>query len=167
MKDRPVNREGAVVAHDQAAEVARPEVGALEDPGPFVAPQCPAILRCRPNAIFLVRADTQPLAQRIAVVRFVGDYPHRLLPGPAGAMTPPYPDGRERRFRESDFRGGGRVKVLSQRNPAAVDHHHPLRPLAPLGFSDSAAPFFAGAKLPSKNDSLHFNCWRSFNSLRN
>jgi hypothetical protein len=24
----------------------------------------------------------------------------------------------------------------------------------------------AGAKLPSKNDSLHFNCWRSFNSPR-
>jgi hypothetical protein len=40
------------------------------------------------------------------------------------------------------------VKVVSQRNTAAVDHH-PLRPLAPLGFSDSAAPFFAGAKLPS------------------
>jgi len=33
---------------------------------------------------------------------------------------------------------------------AAVDHHHPLRPLAPLGFSDSAAPFFAGAKLRPK-----------------
>jgi hypothetical protein len=40
------------------------------------------------------------------------------------------------------------VKVVSQRKTAAVDHHHPLRPLAPLGFSDSAAPFFAGAKLP-------------------
>src|SRR5208337_410253 len=59
------------------------------------------------------------------------------------------------------------VKVVSQRNTAAVDHHHPLRPLAPLGFSDSAAPFFAGAKLPSRNKSLELNCWRSFNSLRN
>src|SRR5271169_6144282 len=82
-------------------------------------------------------------------------------------MTPPYPDRRERRFRECDFPRGCRVKGVSQRNTAAVDHHHPLRPLAPLGFSDSAAPFFAGAKLPSRNDSLHFNCWRSFNSLRN
>ena len=82
-------------------------------------------------------------------------------------MTPPYPDRRQRRFRECDFPRGCRVKVVSQRKTAAVDHHHPLRPLAPLGFSDSAAPFFAGAKLPSKNDSLHFNCWRWFNSLRN
>jgi hypothetical protein len=66
-----------------------------------------------------------------------------------------------------DLRRGRRVKVVSQRNTLAVDHHHPLRPLAPLGFSDSTAPFFAGAKLPSRNDSLHCNCWRSFNSLKN
>src|SRR6202521_4690811 len=109
----------------------------------------------------------QAFAQRIAVIGFVGDYPHRLLPRSARVMTPPYPDRRERRFRERDFPRGRRVKVVSQRNTAAVDHHHPLRPLAPLGFSRPAPPFFAGAKLPSKNDSLHFNCWRSFNSLRN
>src|SRR6266478_5671365 len=173
MKERPVNCEGTVVAHDQASEVPQPRVGALDDPAPLVPPKRAAILRCRPNAISLVRTDQfdpalpQPLSQWIAVVRFVSDYPHRLLPRPAGVMTPPYPDRRERRFREPDFRRGCRVKELSQRKTAAVDHHHPLRPLAPLGFSDSAAPFFAGAKLPSRNDSLHFNCWRSFNSLRN
>src|SRR6266446_2133519 len=168
MKERPVNCEGTVVAHDQASEVPQPRVGALDDPAPFVPPKRAAILRCRPNAISLVRTDQfdpalpQPLSQWIAIVRFVSDYPHRLLPWPTGVMTPPYPDRRE-----PDFRRGCRVKVLSQRKTAAVDHHQPLRPLAPLGFSDSAAPFFAGAKLPSKNDSLHFNCWRSFNSLRN
>jgi hypothetical protein len=58
------------------------------------------------------------------------------------------------------------VKVVSQRNTLAVDHHHPLRPLTPLGFSNRTAPFFAGAKLPSMNDSLHSSCWRSFNSLK-
>jgi hypothetical protein len=58
------------------------------------------------------------------------------------------------------------VKVVSQRKTLAVDHHHPLRALAPLGFADSVAPFLAGAKLPSRNDSLHFNCWRSFSSPR-
>src|SRR6202166_2939970 len=82
-------------------------------------------------------------------------------------MTPPYPDRRERRFRERDFPRGCRTKVVSQRNTLAVDHHHPLRPLAPLGFSDSAAPFFAEAKLPSKKDSLQSSCPRSFNSLKN
>src|SRR5712691_8451353 len=98
---------------------------------------------------------------------FVGDHPQRFLPRTARAMPSAYADRPERRLREPDFRRGGRVKVVSQRNTLAVDHHHPLRPLAPLGFSDSVAPFFAGAKLPSRNDSLHFNCWRSFNSLRN
>jgi hypothetical protein len=59
------------------------------------------------------------------------------------------------------------VKVVSQRKTRAVDHHHPLRSLAPLGLADGGAPFLVGAKLPSRKDSLHFNCWRSFNSPRN
>jgi hypothetical protein len=44
--------------------------------------------------------------------------------------------------------------LASQRNTLAVDHHHPLRPLAPLGLSDGVAPFLAGAKLPSRKLSL-------------
>jgi hypothetical protein len=173
MKERAIDRERAIVAHHQTAKIPEPGVGAFDDPSSPVAPQRSAILRRGPDAILLVRADQfdpalpQALAQRIAVVCFVGDHPQRFLPWTTCVMTPPYADRGERRFREFDFRRGCRVKVLSQRKTAAVDHHHPLRPLAPLGFSDSAAPFFAEAKLPSRNDSLHFNCWRSFNSLRN
>src|SRR5579859_4068989 len=173
MKERAIDRERAIVPHHQASEVSEPGVGAFDNPSPPVASQRSAILRRGPNSISLVRTDQfnppllQALAQRIAVIRFVGDHPQRLLPRSARAMTQPYADRRKRRLREFDFRRGCRVKVVSQRKTEAVDHHHPLRPLAPLGFSDSAAPFFAGAKLPSRNDSLHFNCWRSFNSLRN
>jgi hypothetical protein len=173
MKEGAIDRERAVVAYDQTPEVSEPGVGAFDDPSSAIAPQGSAILGCGPNAILLVRADQfdaalpQAFPQRIAVVGFVGDDSHRLLPRTARVMAPSYPDRRERRLREPDFRRGCRVKVVSQRKTAAVDHHHPLRPLAPLGFSDSAAPFFAGAKLPSRNDSLHFNCWRSFNSPRN
>jgi len=173
MKERAIDCERAVIAHDQASEVSEPGVGALHNPSPPIAPQRSAILRRGPNAISLVRADQfdstllQTLSQRIAVIRFVGDHSHRFLPRTARMMTARYPDRRKRRLREFDFRRGCRVKVVSQRKTAAVDHHHPLRPLAPLGFPDSAAPFFAGAKLPSRNDSLHFNCWRSLSSLRN
>src|ERR1700686_3974639 len=173
MKERAIDGEGAVVAHDQASEVSQPGVGPFDNPAPPIAPQRSAILRRGPNAILFVRANQldpatlQALPQRIAVICFVGNHPHWLLPGTARAMTPSYADRRERRFREFDFRRGCRVKVVSQRKTAAVDHPHPLRPPAPLGFSDSAAPFFAGAKLPSRNDSLHFSCWRWFNSLRN
>src|SRR6058998_3818895 len=173
MKECAIDRERTVVSDDQASEVSQPSVGALHYPSPSVTPQGSTVLRRRPNAVLFVRADEldpatlQTLSQRIAVVRFVGDHPHRLLPRTARMMTPSYADGRERRFREFDFRRGCRVKVVSQRKTAAVDHHHPLCPLAPLGFSDSVAPFLAGAKLPSRNDSLHFSCCRSFNSLRN
>jgi hypothetical protein len=173
MKEGLIDRERAIVPHNQASEVSDPGVGAFDNPSPAIAPQRSTILRRGPNAVLLVRTDQfdaalpQPFAQWIAVISFVGDHTQRLLPRTARMMTPPYADRRERRLRKFDFRRGCRVKVVSQRKTAAVDHHHPLRPLAPLGFSDSRAPFFAGAKLPSRNDSLHFNCWRSFNSLRN
>src|SRR6266446_899829 len=173
MKERAIYRERAVVAHHQAAEVSEPGVGAFDDPATPVPPQRSAILRRRFLAVGAMRRDQfdsapcQPLTQRITVVGLVGDHPHGLLSRPTRTMTPTYADRRKRGFREPDFRRGCRVKVVSQRNTAAVDHHHPLRPLAPLGFSDSSAPFLAGAKLPSKKDSLHCNCFRSLSSARN
>src|SRR5437899_7414852 len=173
MKERAINRQRAVVAHHQSAEVAEPGDGAFHRPPPLTAPQGPAVLRRGLATILAMRNDQldaapgQLLAQRVTVVATVGDEAFRLLPRTAWPMLPSYADRGECRLRQPDLRRGSRVKVVSQRKTAAVDHHHPLCPLAPLGFSDSAAPFFAGAKLPSRNDSLHFNCWRSFNSLRN
>jgi hypothetical protein len=128
MKKNTIDRERTVVAHNQASEVSQPAIGASQDS---------SVLSGRPNAIPLVRTDQfdsalpQALPQRIAVVGFVGNHAHRLLPRTARVMAPSYSDRRERRLRELDFRGR------------------------------------SGAKLPSRNESLHFNCWRSFNSLRN
>src|SRR2546428_2328002 len=173
MKERPVDLKRAVVADDQAPVVSQPTDRAFHGPATLVAPQCATVLRGRSNAILLVWADQpdaaspQALPQRVTVISFVGDHPQRLLPRAARTTPSSYPDRRERGLRQPDFRRGCRVQLVSQRNTLAADHHHPLCPLAPLGFSDSCAPFFAGAKLPSRNDSLHFNCWRSFNSLRN
>jgi len=173
MKERAINRQRAVVAHHQSAEVAEPGDGAFHRPPPLIAPQRPAVLRRGLATIPAMRDDQldaapgQLLPQRVTVVAAVGDEAFRLLPRTAWPMLPSYADRGECRLRQPDLRRGSRVKVVSQRNTRAVDHHHPLRPLAPLGFADSAAPFFAGAKLPSRNASLHFNCWRSFNSPRN
>ncbi len=173
MKKRPVDLQRTVIAHNEPAKVAQPSERALHRPAPFVAPEDAAILRRRAMAVRAMRCDQQdapppqPSAQRVAVIALVGDHPQRLLTRTARAMSPAYTDRRERRFRKPDFRRGRRTKVVPQRNSAAVDHHHPLRPLAPLGFSDFRAPFLAGAKLPSRNDSLHCNCRRSFNSLKN
>jgi hypothetical protein len=172
MKEGAIDCKRAIVTHHQATEVAEPGVSAFDDPTPLVTSQRATILRRRFLPVRAVRRDQfdasscQPLTQRITVVGLVSDHPHGLLSWPTRTMTPTYADRRERGFREPDFRRGCRVKVLSQRKTAAVDHHHPLRPLAPLGFADSGAPFFDGAKLPSRKDSLQFNCWRSFNSPR-
>src|SRR5262249_44740748 len=46
-----------------------------------------------------------------------------------------------------------RAEVTCQRNSLTIDHHHPLRTLATLGFADAIAPFFAGAKDPSAKHS--------------
>src|SRR5574337_2181339 len=166
MKETLVNGQRAVIAHHQPSVVAEPSEGALYDPPSFVAAQRPTVLRRRFAPILPMRGDQldaalgQLLSQRIAIITALSYQTTRLLPTS-------YPDRLQGRFDEFDLRRGSRVKVVSQRNTRAVDHHHPLCPLAPLGFSHSGAPFFAGAKLPSRNDSLHFNCCCSFNSARN
>jgi len=173
MKKATIDRQRTIVAYSQSAEIAQPGKGAFDNPSPLVAPQGATILRGWLAPALSVRDDrfnttaTQFFAQSIAIVATIHDHALGLLPRSSSAMAPPHADRRERFLDERDFRRGCRVKVVSQRNTLAVDHHHPLRPLTPLGFPDSVAPFFAGAKLPSINDSLHLSCWFSFNSLRN
>ena len=172
MKERLLNGQRTVVAHYQSAEIAEPRKGAFHRPTSSVATQSPAVLRRRLAAILPMRRNQldatlcQLLAQRVAVVAAVGDQAQGLLPGTPGSVSSPYPDRGERRRDELNFRRGRRVKVVSQRKTRAVDHHHPLRALAPLGLADSRAPFLAGAKLPSRKDSLHLICCRSFSSPR-
>jgi hypothetical protein len=173
MKKRFVNGCGAIPTHDQSAEVAEPSDGALDGPATAVPAQRATVLRRWPDPIPLVRgnqfdpATAETFPKRVTVIRLVGDYPPGFLAWSARPRAVPNLDGGERFLRQFDFRRGRRVQVVSQRKTLAVDHHHPLRPLAPLGFADFIAPFLAGAKLPSKNDSLHFNCWRSLSSPKN
>jgi hypothetical protein len=160
------------MAHDESAEVAEPSEGALDGPSSLIAAQGSTILGGRLAPVLAMRgnqldaARRQLFAQGIAIIAAVGDETNRLLPWPTGSMPSPYADRRERRGDELDLRRGGRVKVVSQRKTRAVDHHHPLRPLAPLGLADPGAPFFAGAKLPSRKDSLQFIGCRSLSSPR-
>src|SRR5712692_4586312 len=173
MKKTAIDRQRSVVAYHQSPKVPQPGDRAFDDPPPLITPQRPAILRRGLTPVYPVRRDQldaapgQLLAQSVAVVAFVSNHALGLLPRSSGPMPPSYPDRGERFLCQPDLRRRGRVKVVSQRNTLAVGHQHPLRALTPLGFSDSAAPFFAGAKLPSRNDSLQSSCPRSFNSLRN
>ncbi len=172
MKERLVNGKRAIVAHDKSAEVAEPSKGAFHGPASLIAAQRSAILGRGLAPVLTMRGDQldtacrQLLPQWIAIIAAVGDEANRPLSRPASSMPSPYLDRREGCFDELDLRGGRRVKVVSQRKTRAVDHHHPLRALAPLGLAHGGAPFFAGAKLPSRKDSLQFICWRSLSSPR-
>ncbi len=149
------------MSNQQSAELTKPCVGAFDDPAPFVPPEFPAVFVLSLLVILPVRNDEvdaalfEPLAQRIGVVGAVGDHALRFLPGTA--IGPGDFDFGERGFRKRNFCRRGTFQPNSQRKTATVDQYHPLRALATLGFTDCGAPFFAGAKLPSRNVSSHFN----------
>ena len=81
MKERAIDRERAVVAHDQAPEVTEPGVGAFDNPSSPVTPQRSTVLRLRFLSVAAMWHDQfnaplpQSFAQRIAVIGFVGDHP--------------------------------------------------------------------------------------------
>ncbi len=80
MKERPVDRKRAVVAHNESSEVPEPREGALDRPAPLVAPEHAAIWRRCPVAVRAVRYDQQDapppqsLAQRVTVLALVGNH---------------------------------------------------------------------------------------------
>src|SRR6266576_4683221 len=150
-----------LMTHQQSAELAQPGVGAFDDPTPPVAAQFAPIFVAPLPIVLPVRRDQldaaflQSFTQRIGIVGGVGNHPFRLLPRTAfGSRNR---DFLERGFRKRNFMRRGTFEPNSQRKTLTVDQYHPLRPLAPLGFPDGRAPFFAGAKLPSRKVSSHFS----------
>ena len=150
-----------LMTHQQSAELAQPGVGAFDDPTPPVAAQFAPIFVAPAPIVLPVRRDQldaaflQSFTQRIGIVGGVGNHPFRLLPGTA--LAPRNRNFGERGLRKCNFVRSGTFQPNSQRKTLTVDQYHPLRPLAPLGFADGRAPFFAGAKLPSRKVSSHFN----------
>ncbi len=149
------------MANEESAELTEPCVGALDDPASLVSPESPAVLVLPLLVVFPVRDDEvdaaflEPLAQWIGVVGAVGD--HALWLRSRSAFGARDFHFGERGFRKRNFSRRGTFEPNSQRKTATVDQYHPLRALAALGFTDCGAPFFAGAKLPSRNVSSHFS----------
>jgi hypothetical protein len=172
MKERIINNNITVPANNKSAEISQPGKSPLNLIAAFIASKFPAIVMLTVLVIAAIRTDqintfaSQTLTQRVAVIAFVGDQPLRIFSRSASAFAW-YGDIVHRFLKERDFRWGRRVQVVSQRNTLAVDHHHPLRSLAAFGLSDTLAPFFAGAKLPSANASLQSSCPRQSSSQRN
>jgi len=143
-----------LVSDQQPAELTKPGIGSLYDPTSLIAAQLAAIFVSPTLVVLPVRRDQfdatflQPFAERVGVVAAVGDHALGLLPWPS--LRAWDADFGERGFRKRNFCRRGTFQPNSQRKTLTVDQYHPLRALAPLGFADGKAPFFAGAKLPSK-----------------
>ena len=148
-----------IVANEEATEISQPGQGAFDFPAFAVAAKFPAVIEGRFLAALSMGTDQnnpapqQAPAQRVAVVALVSDDTQRPRFGAAAAGSR-HGYFAQRAFGQRHFSRAGRLQLDSQRNTLAVDHHHPLCALAFLGFSDASAPFLAGAKLPSRNDSL-------------
>ena len=164
MEKALVESDLTFVANDEASEVAKPGEGTLDFPALSIAAQGSAVLQRGAHAAASVRANQLDMASLKA-------YPQLVAVVSAISYQMPRGMGQEqlveRRLQKGYFPRRGAGKVASQRNTRAVDHHHPLRSLALLGFSDASAPFFAGAKLASAKASLQSSRPRSLNSARN
>lgn len=145
--------------YQESSKLAEPCVGSLDDPSTFVSAQFPPILVAPLLVVLPIWGDQfdatllQPFTQWIRVVGTVSDYPFRFLP--RATFGSGDADFFECGFRKRSFSRRGTFKPNSQRKTLTVDQYHPLRSLATLGFTDSGAPFLAGAKLPSKKASSH------------
>src|ERR1022692_1597383 len=146
---------------EQSAELSQPGVGAFDNPAPFVASQFPTIFISPLLVVLPVRRyqlDATPfpsLSQWIGVVTPVCDHPFWLLPRPT--FRPGDSNLFERGVRKRNFCRRGTFQPTSQRNTFTVSQYHPLCAFTTLGLADCIAPFLAGAKLPSRKASSHFN----------
>ena len=149
------------MTNQQAAELTESSIGPLHDPAALVASQFASVFIAPVLVVLSIRHDqldapaAQSLVQRIGVVAAISNHAFRFLP--QAAFRALDTDLGERGLRKRNFTRGGTFQPNCQRKTFTVDQYHPLRPVAPFGFADGRAPFFAGAKLPSRKASSPCN----------
>jgi hypothetical protein len=160
MKERIINDNITIPADNQSAIITQPRKSLLNFITAFIPPHFASIVIFMLLVIASVRAnhiDTplfQLVTKPVTVVSLVGNQAFGIFSFYRSATTfARHSNFVQRFFEQLDFRRGRTVQVISRRNTLAVDHHYPLCALAPFGWADAFAPFFAGAKLPSINAS--------------
>lgn len=172
MKKRIIYRDIMIPSDNKTTGVSEPRKSTLNFPSAFVTSQFTAIMVFLFFVVTAVRTNqlnpsmSQTFTKRVAVVSLISNQALRVFARTTSVLAW-HRDIIQRFLKERDFTRGRRVQVVPQRNSLAVNHHHPLRALPPLGFADAFAPFFAGAKLPSIKASLQSNCFFSSSSERN
>lgn len=162
MEKRCIDREFVLVSYDETFESPDPTDGSFDDPSAAISGLYFGILAHVIGPILPVGGQEgdsqrfQSCPEWIAIVGLVPNEPGGTCPG-ASPATLRDSDFIQDSFSERNLSWRGRVDQASQRYTLTIDHHHPLRSLTPLGFTDSRAPFLAGAKLPSTNASSQSN----------
>lgn len=172
MKKPLIDREDAIIANCQPAEILQPGKGTLDFPSSAVTPKFATILTPPRLAIPAVgdqqldAAPVQSVAQRVGVVSAIGDdalgFLSRSTSPPGGNSHP-----RQRRLGKRDLGRRSTRELRSERYALAIDQYHPLCPLPALGFSHGSAPFLAATKLPSRKVSSHCNSSRWLRAANN
>ena len=135
-----------LISHSHASVVLEPADQPLHFPPALVPPQLPPVLGLGLATIGSVRSDhldtlrLERRIKRIAVVRLVSDET-------LGSVR--HKPCLESRLHKGDFMRRSTLNVYGEWKTRAVCNHHDLCTLAPLGFSDAVAPFFATTKVPS------------------
>jgi len=147
-----------LVSDNQSPEGPNPGEGALDYiSSPVAIPQS-VVLAIDVSMILTMgrkKVDApsfQTFSVGIAVIGLVSDHSLWSRPRSAEPFLRDLDVGNDF-FEEPDLSRRGRVGMASQRNTLAIDHHQVLRSFPSFGFADRRAPFFAGMKVASTNDS--------------
>ncbi len=172
MKEPLIYCHRPIIANRQSPEVLKPRKSAFNLPSTPVTPHFAAIFIFLLLVVFAIRADQlyaasqQSFAKRITVVPLVHYDSNRIFPGTTTSFSwnSNFLNGG---FEQFYFARRGRIEMSTDRDSLAIDHHHPLRTLSTFGLSNTWAPFFAEAKLPSAKVSSQSSWPRSSSSERN
>ena len=153
-----------LIPDNQLMEVAEPSEEALDLPPSFVPAQLPAILGLGLRTVARVRSNhldahlLQLCVKRVGVVRFVSDEPFWSAAN-MGCL--------ESVCNKGDFMRRSTLNVYGEWKRRAVCNGHDLCTFAPLGLSNTEAPFFATTKVPSMKHSRSSISLRSSKSRAN
>jgi len=159
------------ISDNESAKASQPGEGALDYISSPVAIPESVVLSIHVSMILPMRRKkvdaslSELFSMGIAVIGLVSDHPCRSRFGSAWSFFRDL-DVCDDFLQEPDLSGRGRVGIASQRNTLAIDHHQVLRSLASLCFPDGRAPFLAGMKVASTNDSSQSRIPSASNSER-
>jgi hypothetical protein len=154
MKEASINREQFFMPNQQSAVVSDPRKRLLDNPTSSISPKFSTVWAFRFFPVFSMGTyqihltSLKFISKDIAAIGTICKQSFGARSRSSRAISWHF-DFDHYGINKYYFVRGCRGNNASQRNSLAVDHHRPLRSIAPFGFPNPKAPFFDGAKLSS------------------